>query len=51
MEKAKIGIVGGMGHIGLIQGACLAKLGYQTVACDSNLKKVRGNSAGQTAFL
>lgn|GEM_PF-6815055 len=30
MEKAQIGVVGGLGHIGLIQAACLAKLGYKT---------------------
>ena len=40
MEKTKIGIVGGLGHIGLVQAACLAKLGYQTVAYDKNLTKV-----------
>ncbi len=34
MDNHLIGIMGGLGHIGLIQAACLAKLGYKTVACD-----------------
>lgn len=50
MEGVKIGIVGGLGHIGLIQGAGLAELGYQTVSYDKDAKKVREILEGKMPF-
>ena len=50
MKNTKIGIVGGLGHIGLIQGACLAELGYLTVAYDYNVKKVEEILQGKLPF-
>jgi len=38
-KKTAVGIVGGLGHIGLIQAACLAKLGYKSIAYDINSAK------------
>jgi UDPglucose 6-dehydrogenase len=40
-KKTTVGIVGGLGHIGLIQAACLAKLGYKSIAYDINSSKVK----------
>lgn len=50
MEKSKIGVVGGLGHIGLIQAACLAKLGYQTIAYDNNSDKMNTILQGNLPF-
>ena len=50
MKKTKVGIVGGLGHIGLVQAACLAKLGYQTAAYDQDIKKLEKISQGLLPF-
>ena len=50
MKESKIGIVGGLGHIGLIQAACLAKLGYKTTAYDSDAEKMKKTLQGKMPF-
>ena len=50
VQKTKIGVVGGLGHIGLIQAACLAKLGYKTIAYDKNSFSVNEILAGKMPF-
>lgn len=50
MKEYKIGVMGGLGHIGLIQAACLAKLGYKTTAYDINLEKMRCILKGRMPF-
>lgn len=50
MEKAKIGVVGGLGHIGLVQAACLSMLGYKTVAYDTNMEKMEKIVQGKLPF-
>lgn len=40
--ESKIGVIGGLGHIGLIQAACLAKRGYRTLAYDIDKVKIEG---------
>jgi UDPglucose 6-dehydrogenase len=45
-----IGVIGGLGHIGLIQAACLAKLGYMTIAYDIDLKKAEEATNGVMPF-
>lgn len=50
MEKAQIGVVGGLGHIGLIQAACLAKLGYKTTGYDKDMQKVEEILKGNLPF-
>lgn len=42
MGIVKIGVMGGVGHIGLVQAACLAKLGYKTIAYDIDTEKIKG---------
>lgn len=50
MKKNKIGIIGGLGHIGLIQAACLAELGYETTAFDINVEKMEDLLQGRMPF-
>lgn len=50
MIKIKVGIMGGLGHIGLIQAACLAKLGYQVTAYDINQERLQGVREGKMPF-
>ena len=45
-----VGVVGGLGHIGLIQAACLAKLGYKTIAYDMDTVKIMGILTGKMPF-
>ncbi|ACB85156.1 UDP-glucose dehydrogenase family protein [Natranaerobius thermophilus] len=45
-----IGIVGGLGHVGLIQSACLAKLGYKVIAYDIDMEKVKTIMKGEMPF-
>ncbi len=45
-----MGIVGGLGHIGLVQSACLAKLGYKTVAYDLNFISIKNILQGKLPF-
>ncbi|WP_255547716.1 UDP-glucose dehydrogenase family protein [Crassaminicella indica] len=46
----KIGVVGGLGHIGLIQAVCLAKIGYKTIAYDIDKMKIEGILKGKMPF-
>jgi UDPglucose 6-dehydrogenase len=48
--KSNIGVIGGLGHIGLIQAACLAKLGYKTTAYDINAEKMERILQGKMPF-
>ncbi len=41
MNNITAGIIGGLGHIGLIQAACLAELGYVTIAYDKDQNKFK----------
>lgn len=50
MNAVNIGVIGGIGHIGLIQAACLAKLGYKTIAYDINKKKAEDIAKGIMPF-
>ncbi|MGF7185242.1 UDPglucose 6-dehydrogenase [Desulfitispora alkaliphila] len=50
MKKSTIGVVGGLGHIGLIQAACLAKLGYNVAAYDINSEKMTAILNGTMPF-
>ena len=50
MKGNKIGVMGGLGHIGLIQAACLAKLGYKTTAYDIDLGRMKGILQGRMPF-
>lgn len=50
MKKYCIGVVGGLGHIGLIQAACLAKLGYRVIAYDINVEKMDAILKGKMPF-
>jgi len=50
LKESKIGVIGGLGHIGLIQAACLAKLGYKTKAYDINVEKMKGILQGKMPF-
>ncbi len=50
MKENKIGVMGGLGHIGLIQAACLAKLGYKTTAYDIDLGRMKGLLQGRMPF-
>lgn len=49
-KKTAVGIVGGLGHIGLIQAACLAKLGYKSIAYDINSAKIKDIQRGKMPF-
>lgn len=40
MKESIIGVIGGLGHIGLIQATCLAKIGYKTIAYDIDTMKM-----------
>ncbi|MGE5578209.1 MAG: UDP-glucose dehydrogenase family protein [Syntrophothermus sp.] len=51
MERIKIGVVGGLGHIGLIQAACLAALGYDTIAHDKDEAKIKKIAEGKMPFV
>lgn len=42
--------MGGLGHIGLIQAACLAKLGNQVQAYDINQQRILGIREGKMTF-
>lgn len=50
LKKSKIGVIGGLGHIGLIQAACLAKLGYKTIAYDIDTVKIKDILKGNMPF-
>lgn len=50
MQEVRLGVVGGLGHIGLIQAACLAKLGYKTTAYDKNYLKMEEILEGKMPF-
>lgn len=50
MKTIKIGVVGGLGHIGLVQAACLAKLGYKTIAYDIDIVKIDEILKGNMPF-
>ena len=50
MTNFKIGVSGGLGHIGLIQAACLAKLGYNITAYDINKFKIKEVLQGKMPF-
>lgn len=47
----KIAVAGGLGHIGLVQAACLAEKGYLTVAFDSDQSKLLKAQQGQLPFI
>ncbi|MDF2521869.1 MAG: nucleotide sugar dehydrogenase [Clostridia bacterium] len=46
----KIGVIGGCGHIGLIQAACLAKLNHKVIAYDIDKNKIEGIKKGTLPF-
>lgn len=50
MTAIEIGVIGGVGHIGLIQAACLSKLGYKTIAYDIDKKKAEDANKGILPF-
>lgn len=50
MSGIKIGVIGGLGHIGLVHSACLAELGYETIACDIDLGKISAANEGKVPF-
>ncbi len=50
MENRVMGVVGGLGHIGLIQAAGLAEAGYRTIAYDKDAGKVRRMREGVVPF-
>lgn len=50
MVATKIGVIGGLGHIGLIQAACLSKLGYKTIAYDIDKKRAEDANNGIMPF-
>ena len=50
MENVKLGVVGGLGHIGLIQSACLAKLGYKIMSYDLNIDSMQEILHGKLPF-
>lgn len=50
MNSANIGVIGGLGHIGLIQAACLSKLGYKTTAYDIDKNKASDVKKGIMPF-
>ncbi|MCW3489905.1 UDP-glucose dehydrogenase family protein [Dethiobacter alkaliphilus] len=50
LNNVVIGVVGGLGHIGLIQSACLAGLGYNTIAYDIDKEKIAGVLNGKLPF-
>jgi UDPglucose 6-dehydrogenase len=50
LKNTIVGVCGGIGHIGLIQAACLAKLGYQTIAYDVNTVKIENILQGKMPF-
>lgn len=51
MKESIIGIIGGLGHIGLIQAACLAKIGYKTTAYDIDTMKIENILKGEMPFI
>jgi UDPglucose 6-dehydrogenase len=50
MERLKVGIVGGCGHIGLVHAVCLASLGYATVAYDIRSEAIKNLQQGAIPF-
>lgn len=51
MKESIIGVIGGLGHIGLIQAACLAKIGYKTIAYDIDTMKIENVLKGELPFI
>jgi UDPglucose 6-dehydrogenase len=49
-KKMTIGVVGSLGHIGLIQAACLAKLGHRIIAYDKDILKMEEVLQGKVPF-
>lgn len=50
MPDLTVGIVGGGGHVGLVQAAGLASLGYYTIAYDLNAARIRDLQKGILPF-
>ncbi|MDD3190214.1 MAG: UDP-glucose/GDP-mannose dehydrogenase family protein [Candidatus Pacebacteria bacterium] len=40
----------GTGYVGLVTGACLARLGHDVICCDTNKEKIKKLSEGQVPF-
>lgn len=49
-RETVVGVAGGLGHIGLIQAACLAELGYRSIAYDQNKTKMEEILQGKMPF-
>lgn len=50
MKELTIGVVGGLGHISLVQAACLASVEYRAIDYDTDRTKLEGLSSGHLPF-